>query len=228
MDLATKQRFFEFLSTYVSEHKLNRYNEVLSYRTRHMTVVLEDIYQSQNASAVLRSAECFGVQDIHIVENYNRYELNPDVAMGSPKWLTMHKYKKSENSTALCFNALREKGYRIVATSPHAKGYTMYNFPIEEKFALVFGTELKGLSPYAMEQADEYVAIPLFGFTESFNISVTAALFLHEFKTRMHQSAINWHLTDEEKLDLSIEWAKKSIKRVDLLEKYFNDCLLQG
>ena len=226
MDIATQQRLYEFLKGYISDNKKEKFDKVIDTRTRHFTVVLEDIYQSQNASAVLRTAECFGVQDIHVIEDKYKFDVNPDVVMGATKWLTLHKYRNAENNTATCFSALRNKGYKIVATSPHARGYTMYDLPLDQKTALVFGTELKGLSQYAMDNADDYVAIPLYGFTESFNISVTAALFIQYFTEKIRRQGINWGLTDDEKTEILLQWAKKSVAKSYLLEKYFIDNVL--
>ena len=139
-------------------------------RTRYLTVVLEDIFQSQNASAVLRTCDCFGIQDVHIIENRNPYEINPDVELGSAKWLNMNRYNKSGHNTLEAFTELRKKGYKIIATSPHKNDLMIQDLPIEHKIALVFGSEREGLSDIALQNADAFVKIPMYGFTESFNI----------------------------------------------------------
>lgn len=218
-----KIKLRDYLFQFLSDNKQSLFNEKVNHRMRHITVVLEDIYQSHNASAVLRSADIFGVQDIHIIENNHLYEVNPDVALGSAKWLDLIRHNEHDFNTVDCFNKLKAKGYTIVATSPHKDDVLIEDLPINRKTALVFGTELHGLSSQAMQSADAFVKIPMYGFTESFNISVSAALSLYSFTTRLRNSNVNWALSDEEKIDIQIEWAKKSIKKVDLiLEKYFS------
>jgi len=188
-----------------------------------MTVVLEDIYQSHNASAVLRSSECFGLQDIHIIENKNPYRISPDVALGSYKWLTIHRYNNETNNTRNAIKSLKEQGYRIVATSPHKKNSSLEDFDCSPgKFAMVFGAELKGLSSTALDMADEFLKIPMTGFTESLNISVTAAVCMHHLTGKIRNDhSINWHLTDSEKQDIKLSWLKNSIRKSDLIIKAF-------
>ena len=221
MDIQTKKEFLEFLSGYLTENRRKLFDQVIRYRTRHITVVLEDIYQPHNASAVLRSADLTGVQDIHIIENRNKYEVNPEVAMGSSKWLNLIKYNQAEDNTLAAYEALRKAGYRIVATTPHTRDQILEDIPIEGKMALVFGTELKGLSETAIAEADEYLRIPMYGFTESYNISVSAALILFTLTEKMRKSSVPWQLSEEEKLDILLEWAKRTLKHADLYEKEF-------
>jgi len=218
---AHKKQLRDFLFGYISENKKSLFETLIKHRTRHIAVVLEDIYQPHNASAVLRSADLFGVQDIHIIENRNQYEVNPDVALGSSKWLTLNKYNNQEQNTLACFDALRNKGYKIVATTPHKNEVMLEDLPLEQKTAVVFGTELKGLSDIALQNADAYVKIPMYGFTESFNISVSAALTLFNLTERLRKSDIAWQLTEAEEIDIQIEWAKSTIKKVDLMIKEF-------
>lgn len=211
----------DFLFGFISDNKRALFENIIKNRTRHISVVLEDIYQPHNASAVLRSADLFGVQDIHIIENKNQYEVNPDVALGSSKWLSINKYNSEEQNTIACFNSLREKGYRIVATTPHKDEVMLDELPLDQKTALVFGTELQGLSEIALQNADAFVKIPMYGFTESFNISVSAALSLFSLTERMRKSDLPWQLSEEEQINIQIEWAKSTIKKADLLIKEF-------
>lgn len=215
------KELIEYLSQFVSDTRKAKMEQVLENRTRHITIVLEDLYQPHNASAVLRSCDIFGVQDIHIIENNNAYTVNKDIAMGSPKWLNLHKYRKAENNSLDCIQKLKAKGYRIVATSPHKNGYELKDLPVDKPLALVFGTELTGISDTVREHADEFVMIPMYGFTESFNISVSAALCLHSTVERLHQTNVNWHISEEEKEELRLHWLRKSISRVEILEKDF-------
>jgi tRNA (guanosine-2'-O-)-methyltransferase len=214
--------FINYLSDLVSDSRKAKFDEVLNFRTRHLTIVLEDLYQPHNASAVLRSCDIFGIQDIHVVENKNAYTVHPDIALGSPKWLSVHKYKTHENNSLKCIQELKQKGYRIVATTPHEKDCSVWDLPVDKPLALFFGTELTGISDTVREHADEFVKIPMFGFTESFNISVSAAICLHTLVTKLHQlETVNWHLNDEEKEQLKLIWLKNSIRKVDLIEKDF-------
>lgn len=213
--------FLAHLLSFVSANKQAIFQEVITNRTNHFTVVLEDIFQPHNASAILRSCDVFGVQNVHIIENKNEYNINPKVVMGASKWLDIHHHNEKQNNTQDCINQLRKDGYKIYATSPHAKSYLIENVPIEEKFALFFGTEKDGLSDLVLEQADEHVKIPMFGFTESLNISVSGAISMYEISKRLHSSTINWQLTDDEKTALLIEWAKKVVKTSDKIETDF-------
>jgi tRNA (guanosine-2'-O-)-methyltransferase len=217
--LNSNREFIDYLSQFISETRRAKFDTVLDYRTRHITVVLEDLYQPHNASAVLRSCDIFGIQDIHIIENKNAYTVNKDIALGAPKWLNLHKYRKEENNSLDCIKKLKEQGYRIVATTPHEKDCSLENLSVDKPLALFFGTELTGISDTVREHADEYVKIPMYGFTESFNISVSAALCLHSLKEKLHKTAINWQLNDTEKEELLLHWLKNSIPKVELIEK---------
>ncbi|MCX6245473.1 MAG: RNA methyltransferase [Bacteroidetes bacterium] len=221
LSLQTKQQLLAFLTGFISENKKNKFEENILQRTRHLTLVLEDIFQPHNASAVLRTCDCFGVQDVHIIENSNKYQVNPDVALGSSKWLTLYKYSTAENNTVACLQSLRAAGYRIVATTPHQNDHTPEDLPLDQKTALVFGTELEGLTKEAIGMADDFVKIPMYGFTESFNISVSAALLLRSATERIRNSSIRWHLSEEENIDIRIAWAKNVVRKSEILEKEF-------
>jgi len=211
-----------YLSQFITEERFSLFNKIIKDRTRYMTVVLEDIFQPHNASAVLRSCDCFGVQDVHIIENENEYTVNPDVALGSSKWLNLNKYNKKENNTLYTINKLKEKGYRIIATTPHTDDVKLEDFDISKgKFALMFGSEQPGLSKTAMENADEFLRIPMYGFTESFNISVSAAIVLHHLSLKLRQSDINYKLTNIEQEEIISEWLKRSIKDSEKIIKKF-------
>ena len=201
------------LSGFVTENRLELFRQVLDDRTRYITVLLEDIYQSQNASAVLRTCDCTGIQDVHIVEERNQYEINPDVSLGSNQWLSLYYYNKGKDNIADAVGALKEKGYRIVATSPNQEGATPETFDLEKgKAVLMFGTELNGLTQRALELADEFIRIPMVGFTESYNISVSAAVILYQLRKRLERSAIPWRIGDEEKDPILLDWLVSSIR----------------
>ncbi|GAB4147193.1 MAG: RNA methyltransferase [Bacteroidia bacterium] len=217
-----KQQLFQYLSGFISESRLQKIEENVRNRTRYLTIALEDIYQPHNASAVLRSAECLGIQDVHVIEQRNKYDPNPDVVMGANKWLTMHKYRNPEGSTLECIQSLKKNGYRIIATTPHEKDTLIDKLDIHKgKMALFFGTEIDGISKVVRDHADEFVKIPMVGFTESFNISVSAAICMYQVMKDIRSSDLKWHLSEDEKLDIKLEWVKASLNKPELLEKEF-------
>ena len=213
----------EHLSSYLTPRRLELFNKTLTMRTRHITVVLEDIFQSQNASAVLRTCDCFGIQDVHIIENRNDFQVNTEVSLGSSKWLTLKKYNEAENNSLEAIKQLKQKGYRIVATTPHTNDQELPDFDIAKgKIALVFGSELPGITDTILNEADEFLKIPMFGFTESFNISVSAAIILHHLSLKMRENKdLKWELSQDEKDELKLEWIRKTIKKSELIEKRY-------
>lgn len=225
-DILVKEKLVDYMMTFVSEERKKRFEDIIINRTKHLTVVIEDVYQAHNASAVLRSCDLTGVQDVHIIENKNDYDVNPEVAMGSSKWLNIMKYNNSDNNTLEVINSLKESGYKIVATTPHKKSYGIDDIPIDEKTALLFGTELTGLSDIAIENSDEILTIPMFGFTESYNISVSAALCLYTLTQRLRKSEIKWQLNPSERIDILINWARNSVNNWHALEKHFFDTII--
>ena len=204
-----KQRLYEALTELYSDNKRALFEKLAPHRTRHIAVVLEDIYQSHNASAVLRSCDCFGVQDVYVVENRNQFNPAGDVAVGSSKWVDYYKHRNIKEA----YKHLHDKGYRIIATLPHENDTMIGDLDISKPVALVFGTELTGLTQEAIDGADGYVKIPMYGFTESFNISVCAALSLYSTTERMRRDAtIDWQMSDEEQLELKLYWSLQVIK----------------
>lgn len=219
-----KQRI-NYLSQFVNPDRLQLLHRNLASRTQYLTVVLEDIFQAQNASAVLRSADCFGIQDIHVIENRNNFTVDREVAMGASKWVQVNHYNEYENNSLEAIRQLKIEGYRIIATSPHIDDTNLENFDIKKgKAALVFGTELNGISETIKNEADEFLKIPMYGFTESFNISVSAAIIMHHLTLRMKtEQGINWRLNDRDKDRIMLYWLRKTIKQSELLEKKFNE-----
>ena len=222
MDATLKLELADYFSAFVTAGKKKRMEQVLQNRTRHLAVVLEEIYQSHNTSAVLRSCECCGVQDVHIIEGRNRGKVNPEVDVGASKWLTLIRYgEPGVDNAQVCMSALRQRGYRLVATTPRRDARSLEDLDIESKTALVFGAEESGLTRKILEEADEVATIPMYGFTESFNVSVSAALMLRELVARVRESKAAWSLTESEKLDLRLKWYKNTIRGAESLEKQF-------
>lgn len=211
----------EHLSGFITENRLQTFHSVLKNRTRFLTVLLEEIYQPHNASAAMRTCDCFGIQDVHIIENRNTFNPNPEIAMGSSKWLSINKNLSIIES----IKNLKKNGYRIVATTPHHDAVFLNDFDLYKgKSALLFGTELTGLSKDALSMADEFIKIPMLGFTESFNISVSVAITLSNFVDRLRSSTIKWELTPEEKNEILLQWLKESIQSSEkIIERYYSD-----
>jgi tRNA (guanosine-2'-O-)-methyltransferase len=218
-----ERKLLHHLSRFVSDHKKQFIDNVLSNRTRRVTVVLEDIYQSQNASAVVRTCECLGLQDIHIVENTAQYQINVRVLKGSNKWLDMYRYRdKGINNSERCFEHLKKEGYRILVADPSEDCASIHDIDAaKDKVALVFGNELRGLSTFAWQNADEKVKIPMYGFTESLNISASVAISLSSLLTKLRQSEIDYGLSPQEREEITLSWYRKIVRRSDTLEREF-------
>lgn len=216
-DGPTREALITALSEFVTPERRQRMTEVLAQRTRALTVVLEDIYQPHNASAVIRSCDLFGVQELHVIENRYRYRVNRGVTMGASRWVTLHRYREPDGeNTERCIAGLRLNGFRIVATTLRPGARPIGEIDVETPIALLFGTEEHGLSDRAHDLADEFAFIPMVGFTDSFNISVSAAISLYELAPRVRRSALPWQLEAEERRLLLLDWLLKSVRRSDL------------
>lgn len=212
------------LQSIITDNRKMTFEKVLSQRTRHLTVVLEDIYQKHNTSAIVRNCDIFGIQDIHIIENkYNSYVSN-QVAKGAQKWIDFHEYNQQEYNTDRCIKDLRKRGYQIIATTPHNDSCLLHDFDITKKSAFVFGVEKEGLSDYIMNEADGYLKIPMVGFTESLNISVAVAIILQDLTRRLRNSSVKWQLSVIEKNEKRLDWCKKTINNVEeIIQRYYQD-----
>ncbi|MDY0779644.1 RNA methyltransferase [Tenacibaculum sp. IB213877] len=216
-----EEGLLHFLEDYITDNRKELFKNVLNERTRHFTVVLEDTYQPHNTSAVVRSCDIFGVQDVYTIEKKYISKVSKHVARGSQKWLTFHRSKSDENNTKQCLEELKNKGYQIIGTSPHLDSCLLPDFDITKKTAFVFGAEKEGISDYVKENADGFLKIPMVGFTESLNISVAVAIILQDVTSRLRKSEVNWQLTEKEKQELYAEWIQKSLKNVDKLTEYY-------
>ncbi|MFA6066778.1 MAG: RNA methyltransferase [Candidatus Babeliaceae bacterium] len=217
-----QKKLIAYLEQFTTAHKVELIDSVLEKRTRHVTIALEDIFHGHNISAAVRSAEGFGVQDVHIIEQRHRYAFKNGIDKGASEWLSVQRFdNKAINNTQACFEYLKNNGYAVVVTSPHAQGYTLDTLPLDKKIALVFGTEQSGATQYALENADMHVRVPMYGFTESFNISVCAALCLYDITTRLRKSDVVWQLTEQEKAAIKLDWLRNIVRGADELEKLF-------
>lgn len=217
----TDKELYEKLSSFVTENKRNLFDRLAAERTHHITVVMEDIYQPHNASAVVRTADLLGIQRMHIIENRNKFTVNPDVTLGSSKWVDIERYREGENNTLRCIEKLREQGYAIVVTSPRAQAITPATIALDKPLAFCFGTELTGASDVLMDNAEHQLRIPMYGFTESYNISVSAAITLYTVMERLRASAIEWRLSEEELFKLKLQWTRKTVHSAAHLEEHF-------
>lgn len=219
----------EYLSQFLTEIRKQKIEEVLQQRTRYITAVIEDINQSYNASATLRNCDSFGIQDLHIIENRNKFTLHRDVSLGSERWLTLYRYnEQGSNNTQHCINYLKAQGYTIVATTPHDQECTLEQLSLDHKLAFLFGSEVKGLSEYAINHADIFVKVPMVGFSASLNISVTVALCLYEITNRLKQQRQDWGLSEVEKQEIRLKWVRQSVKACELLEQKFAESLISN
>lgn len=221
-----------YLKQFLLEERLQRLEQILQHRTRHLTVLLENVFHDQNASACLRTVECFGLQDVHVIDSYNEFRPNREVALGASKWLTFHRYAAEidgktdcpkQTQQEACFRSLRKQGYRILATSPCPSSLPIHEVDINQPTAIVFGTEQTGVSQEAIDDADGLIHIPMNGFTESFNISVAVGIILQHLIQQLHNSDIPWQISPEEQQALLLQWVKKSLgHKYDPLKRRFD------
>jgi len=215
-----RDQLLQALYTIITDEKVQKFERIAAQRTRHLTIVVENLYQEHNASAVMRSCDCFGIQDIHVIERNNTFQMNREIAMGAGKWVDHHHYTDPLYPTTECLDHLKSEGYQIVATTPHEEDVTLQDLNIDQPTALLFGTEQGGLSEKALNMSDQFVRIPMYGFTESFNISVSAALCMQALRKQLEQlDPQNWLLSKAEQIELKIQWCKKIIKNPEIVEK---------
>jgi len=211
------ENYLQYLEGFLTENRKEGFQRVLENRTKHFTVAVEDIFQLHNTSAVMRSCEVFGIQELNVIEQKFGKTIDTEIAMGAQKWVDIHRFANNQE----CINDLKVKGYQIIATTPHENDCELEDFDITKPSAFFFGTERNGLSEEVLNQADGYLKIPMVGFTESLNISVSAAIILQNVSSRLRHSDIDWKLSDAEILEKRIDWARKSIKDIDFItQKY--------
>jgi len=212
--------YLAFLENILTDNRKEKFLKVLGKRTKHLTVVVEDVFQMHNTSAVMRSCEVFGIQELNIIEQRYGKRIDKEIAMGAQKWVDINQYDSVTN----CISSLKEQGYQIIATTPHENDCMLEDFDITKPSALFFGTERDGLSEEILERADGFLKIPMVGFTESLNISVSAAIIIQDLTNRLRDSKVKWQLTEEEILEKRLAWAKNSIKDIKRIEaRYYEE-----
>jgi len=211
----TSQEIIARLQPFVSEHKQALIERISCERTRHITLAFEDIDKPHNISAVLRTAECLGIQDLHFIKNKNEYRVNPDITKGAAKWLTFHHHNAGNTGVENIEHGLRhlrDNGYQVFATAVDAESRSIYDIPTDRKTAIIFGTEGTGISDETKSRVDGLVTIPMKGFTESFNLSVSAAIILTILLSQKKES---WFVSGEERQALIAEWYRRSVREAD-------------
>ncbi|NQX86233.1 MAG: RNA methyltransferase [Flavobacteriaceae bacterium] len=200
-----------YLEGYLTQHRLQRFNEVLLHRTKHFTVATEDVFQLHNTSAVMRSCDVFGIQELSIIEEQNTKHIDREIAMGSQKWVDINRFQSAKD----CIRHMKNEGYQIVATTPHKNDCTLDEFDYTKKSCFFFGRETEGLSQEVRDVSDCFLKIPMVGFTESLNISVSAAIILQYVTHKLRLSQIDWQMTPEEINEKKLDWIKKTIRSYD-------------
>lgn len=209
--------YLAYLETFITENRRDKFIEILQSRTRHFTIAIEDVFQLHNTSAVMRTCEVFGIQQMHVIEEKYGKKIDKEIALGAQKWVDVNRHASAQT----CIDSLKQQGYKIIATSPHNDSCLMDDFDISQRSAIFFGTEKMGLSDTVMQQADGFLKIPMVGFTESINISSSAAIVIQNLTSRLRKSDIEWKLTEEEILDKRIDWTRKSIKDIDYITRKY-------
>ncbi len=207
----------------ITPNKVNMFERIAPQRSRHLVVGLENIQQDHNASAIMRSMDCLGFQELHLIEKNNSYQFQRDIALGSARWLDVNQYQEGPEPVLEAIAKLRKQGYRIIATSPHHKAVTPQTVNLQQPIALFFGAEKHGISPELMENADELLHIPMHGFTESLNLSISAALLLNALRTRLESTQYPWLLSEQEQIKLKIEWCKRILNGGPQLAEKFRE-----
>ena len=217
-----KHNLVQYLKEFVVDERRELFEEKIQQRTKHITVVLENIFQGRNISASIRSADCFGVQDVHVIENDNIFNDDSEVSMGADKWVTTTIYNQEEDNTTKAIKKLKEEGYQVIAATPHNTDCDLYDIEInEQKIALIFGAEVRGCSEQTLKLADKRMRIPMYGFTESFNISVSVSLSLQHLTYKMRNSAVNWKMSQDQQDETLLQWLRNSIKSSTQIEEKF-------
>ncbi len=216
-EILQQKEYLNYLEEFISENRKELFKKILQQRTKFFTVACEDVYQLHNTSAIMRSCEAFGIQELHVIEEKFGKRIDKEIAMGAQKWVDIFRY----NSSEICIKNLKQKGYKIIATSLNENAIPLNEFKINQPCAFIFGTEKAGLSDNLLSMADAYLKIPMYGFTSSLNVSVSAAIILQNITEKLKNSKVKWQLTEEELVLKQIDWTKKSIKDIDFIEKKY-------
>jgi tRNA (guanosine-2'-O-)-methyltransferase len=154
-----------------------RIDKVMSLRRSDVSLVLENLVEDQNISAILRTAEAFGIDKIYIIyQEGKKPYVSKNISSGATKWLTIEYFTDSEQ----CLSKVKTEGYTLIGALVDPDAEILWEQKFEGKIAIVMGTESRGLSEVAQQMIDKNIYLPMFGLTESLNVSVATALFLYE------------------------------------------------
>lgn len=209
-----------YMSQFLTEERVEVLRRTLASRTRYMTILTENTFHPQNASALVRHCEAFGLQDLHTVETRCKFNPNVNIVRGTDKWVDIMRHESTEEA----ISSLKGAGYRLVATTPHRESCTPETFDVAKgPFCLVFGTEHAGVSDEIIEAADEYLRIPMCGMVESLNVSASAAILIYMLSQRMRLTpSIDWALKEEDAREMLFRWVMSSVKDSErILERQF-------
>ena len=220
-----KHDLVNYLKEFVVEERRELFEEKIEERTKHITVVLENIFQGRNISASIRSADCFGIQDVHIIENDNIFNDDSEVSMGAEKWVSITRHNQEKHNSTEAIKKLKSEGYQIIATTPHNTDCNLFDIDVsKQKVALIFGSEVKGCSEQTLALADKKMKIPMYGFTESFNLSVSVSLCLQHLTYKLRKVDSDWKMTKNQQDKVMLQWLRNSIKASAEIEKeYLNN-----
>jgi tRNA (guanosine-2'-O-)-methyltransferase len=207
-----KQAILSHFQQFLTENRIDLFERKVLERSRHFTLVLEDLFHPHNASAILRTCDCLGIQDVHMIENNHQFKNEKDISLGSRKWLSVHRYNDTRKDVPTCIEQLKAKGYTVAVLNPHHDDISIDTYPIDQKTAFILGAEKTGLTDYSLKHADIHIKVPMYGFTESYNVSVTAALTMYDVMKRMRSSALPWQLSEDEQWEVKLAWTLRSIR----------------
>jgi len=213
-------KLLAYLQPMITPQRFSRFKEVLNRRTKDLVVVLEDIYQGHNASAIIRTCDGYGIQYVYAIENRNLFKPNDEIALGADKWVNIIHFQ-GEKAIEQAYHKLRKEGKKIIATAFTSDAINLREIEISSPVALVFGTEKEGLTQEAIELADMRCVIPMEGFTTSFNVSVSAAISLEIVTQKMEKAGFKRGLPEEEKKRLLVEWILKTISNPEEILETF-------
>lgn len=220
--LESLQQTYVYLQQFLTPERFQKIEYFSKESSDFVLPVVEDVYQFRNAAAIVRSAEACGFHKIVALEDENVFNPNLKVTKGADTWVEVEKMPRGLDS----LQKIKEKGHQILAVSPEKNATSLPDFVVKQPIALVFGTELEGITDEILDFADETLSIPMYGFTKSFNVSVAAAICMYELKQKLIQSDISYYLDEEKILHLKIRWAVNSIRSgKEILEKYLNEIM---
>lgn len=210
---------FEYLKQFLTDERLRKIEHFAVESSDFVLPVMEDVYQFRNAAAIVRSVEGCGFHKIVAMESENVFNPNLTVTKGAETWVEVEKMPHHLDS----LRDIKNRGYKILAVSPERNATMLPDYEIKEPVALVFGTEKEGVTDEILEFADETLAIPMYGFTKSYNVSVAAAISVYELRQKLIRSNLDYKLSEEKLWKLKVRWAVNSIRSGDeILRKYLS------